>query len=312
MTGNLRATVLIPSRNRRALLMRTLNSLAHQDLAAEEFEVVVVLDGTEDDSEAWLDAANLPYRLRQVKQPQAGLAAARNTAAGLALNDVLVFLDDDCEAAPGLVRGHLAMHSAHGDVLVQGFYPMAPDYLRGGVALVYDRWHRQAISEMEHTPSGSWAIWGGNFSVRRDTFFKVGGFDAERFRDYGGEDTDFGLRVAAAGVPMVVAREALALHLRESDYTSHRRQAFSAGRSLVRLAEIHARQMESFNGGGLAGAVDWMSSVAWSFPGLADAIGQGLSAGLWFADRALPSTAQLGLARLIHRYYKLGGIRRGI
>jgi GT2 family glycosyltransferase len=86
--------------------------------------------------------------------------------------------------------------------------------------VVYDRWHRQAISEMEHTPAGSWTIWGGNFSVGRDTFFKVGGFDAERFHDYGGEDTDFGLRAAAAGVPMVLAREALARHLRECDYAS--------------------------------------------------------------------------------------------
>ena len=78
MTGNLRATVLIPSRNRRAVLMRLLNSLAHQDLAAEEFEVVVVLDGTEDDSEAWLDATNPPHRLRHVKEPQAGVAARQS------------------------------------------------------------------------------------------------------------------------------------------------------------------------------------------------------------------------------------------
>jgi GT2 family glycosyltransferase len=292
-------------------LIRTINSLANQNVAAEEFEVVAVLDGTEDDSEAWLDSAKLPYRLRYVKQPLAGLAGARNTAAKHALHEVLIFLDDDCQAAPSLVRGHLAAHCAHGDVLVQGFYPMAPDYLRGGIALVYDRWHRQAISAMEETSPSSWAIWGGNFSIRRETFFRIGGFDPERFRNYGGEDTDFGIRAAAAGTPMVLAREALSLHLRECDYSSHRRQAFSSGRSLVRLEEIHGRRMESFKGGGLAGVVDRMSAISWSIPTVADAIGKALSAGLWFADRALPSTAQLGLARLIHRHYKLGGLLRG-
>lgn len=307
----LRASVIIPTRNRRALLMRTLDSLDHQDVSPQEFEVMVVLDGTEDDSEAWLQARQARHSLRWVSQQQAGLAGARNTGARHAANDVLLFYDDDMEADRGLVRAHLAAHLAHADVIVQGYYPMAPAYLRGGVALAYDRAHRQAIAALEASSGGALGIWGGNISVRSGTFFKVGAFDPKNFREYGAEDTDFGLRAAAAGVPMVLARDAVALHMRTCGYSGHRHQGFAEGRSLVAIERVHGRQMEAFNRRGIGGAFDRVASAAWSRPPLAEAMGRIFSAGLWLADRALPPRAQLAMARLVHRHYKIGGMRSG-
>jgi glycosyltransferase involved in cell wall biosynthesis len=309
MAGRPRVSVIIPSRNRRALLMRTLESLDHQDLPAEDFEVVVVLDGTEDDSEISLNEYRPGHSLRWVAQPQSGQAGARNTGARLAAHDVLLFFDDDMMADPVLVRAHSNAHLAHRDVLVQGYYPMAPDYLHGGVALAYDRWHRQAIAAMEAAPGEVPGIWGANISVRRDTYFRVGGFDPANFREYGGEDTDFGLRLAASGVPVVLARDAIALHMRTCGYAGHRRQGFAEGRSLVTLERIHGRQMEAFNARGVSGAFDRVASAMWSVPPLADAMGRCLSAGMWLADRGLPQRAQLNLARLVHRHYKIGGMR---
>jgi GT2 family glycosyltransferase len=307
----MRVSVIVPTRNRRTLLVRTLESLDRQDISPREFEVLVVLDGTEDDSETWLGAHHSRHSLRWVSQSQAGQAGARNAGAKHAAHDVLLFYDDDMEADPGLVRAHLAAQHAHGDVIVQGYYPMAPEYLHGGAALAYDRSHRQAIAALEASTDAATGIWGGNISVRRDTFFRIGGFDPKNFREYGAEDTDFGLRAAVAGVPVVIARDAIAFHMRTCGYSGHRRQGFAEGRSLVAIERIHGRRMEAFNGGGMGGAFDHLASAAWSLPALADGLGRFLSAGLWLADKVLTQQAQLGMARLVHRHYKIGGIRSG-
>jgi glycosyltransferase involved in cell wall biosynthesis len=309
MGAPLRASVIIPTRNRRTMLMRTLESLNRQDVGPDEFEVVVVLDGTEDDSEASLRLHQPKHGLRWVSQPQAGLAGARNAGAKHAANEVFLFYDDDMEAGPGLVRAHLDAQRAHGEVIVQGYYPMAPTYLHGGAALAYDRSHRQAIAALEASPDAALGIWGGNISMRRDVFLRVGGFDPTNFRDYGAEDTDFGLRAAAAGVPVVLARDAIALHMRSCGYAGHRRQGFAEGRSLVAIERIHGRRMEAFNARGIGGAFDRFASTTWSIPPVADAVGRCLSALMWLADRGLPEAAQLSFARLVHRHYKIGGMR---
>src|SRR5438034_10489355 len=79
----LRATVVIPTRNRRALLMRTLDSLEQQEAPADEYDVLVVLDGTEDDSEAWLQRRRPEHALRWVSQRQGGLATRAIPATGM-------------------------------------------------------------------------------------------------------------------------------------------------------------------------------------------------------------------------------------
>jgi glycosyltransferase involved in cell wall biosynthesis len=302
--------VIIPSRNRRTRLIRTLKSLESQDLGPDLFEVVVVLDGTEDDSEAELHSLHPAHRLRWVNQPQGGLAAARNTGAHQASNELLVFYDDDMQADPGLVRAHLDAHVRHGDVIVQGFYPMAPEFLQGGTALAYDRSHRLAIATLETSLDAAVGIWGGNISVRRDTFFRVGGFDPGNFRDYGAEDTDFGLRAASAGVAVVLARDALAWHMRVCGYEGHRRLAFAEGRSLVTIERVHGRVMDALGGRGIGAAFDRVARVLWSLPTVAEGLGRFFSAGLWLADRALTPRAQLLMARLVYRHYRIGGIQR--
>ena len=52
----------------------------------------------------------------------------------------------------------------------------------------------------------AWRFWAGNCSISRDTLTDVGLYD-EEFRDYGWEDTDWGYRLRAAGVPIVLDPE---------------------------------------------------------------------------------------------------------
>src|SRR3954452_23505252 len=71
-------SVVVPTYNRRAGLERLLRALGEQTLPPDQFEVVVVNDGSQDDTADLLATLALPYRLRALAQANAGPAAARN------------------------------------------------------------------------------------------------------------------------------------------------------------------------------------------------------------------------------------------
>lgn len=113
-------SVVIPTRNRRAKLEETLAALAGQGL--ESIEVIVVNDGSTDDTLAFLGSPpTLPFRLRILRQPPLGPAAARNRGVTAAVADRVLFLGDDTRPAPGCLEQHLAAaRQVSGEIAIQG------------------------------------------------------------------------------------------------------------------------------------------------------------------------------------------------
>jgi glycosyltransferase involved in cell wall biosynthesis len=91
-------SIVVPTRDRRAVLERCLGSLAAQR-GLDSFEIVVVDDGSADgDGVSALVAAQPLARL--VRTRGAGPAAARNAGVRAAVGDMICFTDDDCEPQP--------------------------------------------------------------------------------------------------------------------------------------------------------------------------------------------------------------------
>ena len=307
-SGGLRASVVIPTYNRRSFLMQTLESLNHQSIDFERFEVVVGVDGSTDDTVDALTALKTRYSLRWVYRPNGGAAAATNTAARDARHEIIIFLDDDQVASPELVAVHLEVQQQQGPVLVQGFYPLAPGYDRRGASLVYDRWLTRSVAPIDHQHPMDWGIWSANISLPRAVWQRVGGFD-ESFREYGGEDADFGFRVAAIGVPVVFEPRARSYHLHQVGYRAARRQAFSSGKALVHLAGKHALPLDTMSGATIVGLPNRAVATAWRrAPRIMDILGRSLTLGLWAADVLRIRRVQLAMARVLNRFYRLGGI----
>lgn len=305
----LRASILIPTFNRCDALMQTLASLADQSVPPDRYEVIVAVDGATDGTPQALQELRFRHAFRWTYlETNHGIAGARNAGARLARHDVLIFLDDDQIASRELVAVHLDLHQRQGAILVQGYYPLAPSHDRTGASLIYQRSMLASLALLPLQPRATWHIWGGHISVRRETWQRVGGFD-ETFRAYGGEDTDFGMRVAALGIPFVFDRRALSYHLHRVSYAAFRRQSFSQGRALRRLADKHGQPVESFSGGAVRGPFDLAFRTAWRVnPKVADLLGRALVPGLWLADQIRCRPAQFALARLVHRLYKVGGL----
>src|SRR5919198_5805523 len=99
------ASVIVPARNAAATIGRTLEALAAQDFP-QEYEVIVVDDGSTDDTVAVAEAAPGPVTVR--RQEQRGPGEARNLGAQHARGEVLAFTDADCFPERGWLRAGVA------------------------------------------------------------------------------------------------------------------------------------------------------------------------------------------------------------
>ena len=100
-----RLSVVLPTRNRSALLARTLESLQGQTLDAAEFEVIVVDNGSTDDTRAVVERiASSQPNVRYAHEAEPGLHNARHAGIEAARSELLLFGDDDIRAFPTWVE----------------------------------------------------------------------------------------------------------------------------------------------------------------------------------------------------------------
>ncbi|MFN0115811.1 MAG: glycosyltransferase [Paracoccaceae bacterium] len=231
-------SVVIPTRDRRARRVATLNALALQSLAADRFEVIVAIDAGTDDTASVLDATPWPFRLRHVLSASRGAAAARNTGAAIATGERLVFLDDDITVDPGFLSAHLAAAAeVPGAAIVGNSVPigLARDWFGQSVAAWWNgRFGAMAAPDYRF---GHTDVMSGNLSVPREVFARLGGFDASlQCR----EDYEFGYRLVRADVPIRYCAGARGLHSDASDPRRNLRRAEAEGKADLQIARKYA------------------------------------------------------------------------
>ena len=112
-------SVIIPTYNRAESLRRTLDSLALQAYPTDRFEVIVVDDGSTDDTAA-IARERFAFPLRYVRQVNQGDAAARNNGALSSMADTLLFVDDDITVEPDFIANITQTLGTHDRAIVLG------------------------------------------------------------------------------------------------------------------------------------------------------------------------------------------------
>lgn len=228
----MRATIQLCTFNRAALLERVLDACFEQTIGPDAYEVVLVNDGSTDDTASVIERARARATCRFVvhDQANAGLAKGRNQGIARAAGERIIFIDDDVLPLPNFVEEHLRTHERHPHAIVRG----------GAIN----------VESFENLPPPVWRLkdysgnyfWTTNVSVPLQTIRAIGGFN-ESFSEYGWEDIDVGLRLRFGGVKAVFNKHALVYHWkprpRSGNVEKMIRQSRAQARTAVQLAKIH-------------------------------------------------------------------------
>ena len=227
-------TVVIPVFNRAELLERTIAALTHQDYRGP-WDVVIADDGSDEDIEAAASriAARTGLAVAVTRQEHDGYGAgrARNLGAKKASGSVLVFLDADCMPAPDLLTRHAVWHTRASNLVVIGSRHHVDTTAITVDALIADgvpfrveaaasddfrlKFYRRS-TRLRFGDEAFRALVSSNFSVPKELFEAVGGFD-QSFNRWGGEDTELGWRLSEAGAFIVPEDDAIMFHQTQID-----------------------------------------------------------------------------------------------
>jgi hypothetical protein len=207
--------VIIPTRSRAEILAKSLPPLLADPATSE---LLVIVDGHDAATDTLLSrVARDDQRVRPATTQGRGSGsfAGRQVGAELARSDVLLFLDDDVVAEPGLVTGHARFHTNGDHTLILGYMPVHDVRVQSRddvPAAIYDEAYESSCKLFEQDPESIlFGFWSGNFSIRRDVALRIGLFDPAFSPTYHA-DRDFGLRCRAAGLQAVFERSLRAQH----------------------------------------------------------------------------------------------------
>lgn len=245
MTSQPSISVIIPTFRRSDILRATLDALAEDAQGwGGAVQVIVVCDG-EDEGTRTLAKSYTAMAVEWVFHEQnLGLPSARNSGARTASGDLIVFLDDDTAAAPGLLREHAAAHIAaeerdpRYDYVACGKIveaALAAQSSRTGELLektwisTLDRYEaavRDGESDSDLAHAQEISCFGLNCSIRRDLFERTGGFNPLlRSMD---EELEYGVRLYARGVRFLPT-PATVYHRNDKDLVEYFSRCWSLG-----------------------------------------------------------------------------------
>jgi GT2 family glycosyltransferase len=200
-------SIIISTHNRASALDPTLQALSRQSQAASDYEVLVVDDGSTDDTPEVLRSISVPFTLRTYRVPKnRGVSAGRNVGLRNASGTYLIILSDDVLVPPDFVEAHIATLQAYPNAWVVGGFRQLPSLVEtpfgrylNGLEEKFERARLGApiasnLYEMT-TPTVR------NLSLRRSDLQLTGLFD-ERFR-VTCEDQDLAHRAGELGIRFI-------------------------------------------------------------------------------------------------------------
>jgi glycosyltransferase involved in cell wall biosynthesis len=202
------ASVIIPTYNRADKLRSCLQALCCQTYPAADFEVVVVVDGSTDETLEMLASLETPFTLRVISQPNAGQPSALNRGLVESIGRISIFLDDDILVSPQFVAEHVRLHGQNKLVVGIGQITLTlssdADWFARGFAQGWND-HYNEFNRVVRQPDWD-DCYGGNMSVPRIAATAVGGNTTDLKRGY---DIEFAYRLKQYGCSFVYVPQAI-------------------------------------------------------------------------------------------------------
>jgi glycosyltransferase involved in cell wall biosynthesis len=228
-------SVIIITFNRRDKVEQCLNCLERQTIS--DFEVVIVIDGSTDDTQSVLKRY-MPqnFSLSIFNKQNEGRSLSRNYGASKAKGNFLLFFDDDMQPYPECLSKHLNLIEKNDTVISVGTQEEDLSMIRND----FDRFRFEIAKKwddsVEHPLPDSFPyLTGANVALRKRIFSELGGFDR---RAEVVEDFDLGMRAVSKNFKVVYNSEARARHDNVIDCETYVRKQIEYHRSFENLTKL--------------------------------------------------------------------------
>lgn len=210
-------SVVIPTYNRAQLLRKCLTSLLNQSLDKRRFEIVVVDDGSNDETADMITELidKTTHALRKYRQENGFSGSARNLGVKEAYGDIILCMDDDILADPDLLKQHLELHYKYPELEMA----VAGRVITGNSGVDIMNPDSRRISGVGTTGNGDLLVDVGHFatgnvSLKRRTIIDAGLFTPGLPRL---DDMDLAFRLKDRGLRLIYCPEAIGIHMRPLD-----------------------------------------------------------------------------------------------
>lgn len=218
-------SVIVPTYNHCEWLLTTLASIQSQSF--KDFEVIVVNDGSPDDTDEVLRSLISSKSIVYVRQENRGQAGARNSGLRIARGKYIAFVDDDDLCPPNKLAWQVEVLDNNPDLVAIA-----------GLAVAFDKCKRETsvgwlLPEItfEKLFRGN-PIWTpGQVLIRHVALSRVGGFDEDI---WGADDFDLWFRLARLGKFEMHSKLAISYRLHDSNASRQMDRLLNACRSVVR------------------------------------------------------------------------------
>jgi glycosyltransferase involved in cell wall biosynthesis len=234
-----RVSVVIPTYRHQDTIISTLESVFSQTF--QDFEVIVVNDGSPDQTAHLLAPLTASGRIRYLEQSNQGQAAARNRGLAEATGEFIAFLDDDDLWPPDKLEWQVAYLERDPSIAaVVGAYELIADSIASGTSIV----GCEGVITAEEISRGIPFASPGQTLIRTQVLREIGGLDT---RLWGADDMDLWFRMALNAKIVAIRRTALRYRIHEQNASRDAIRLYLNGfrmiRKHLRLAPAESRDV---------------------------------------------------------------------
>lgn len=213
-------SVIVPVYNGEKTLETCLNALKKQTVAKNEYEIIVIDDGSKDRSGDIAKAQADKYFFQKNQGP----ATARNLGAKKAKGEIILFTDSDCEPQESWLEEMIRPFLENSEIVgVKGAYlTKQKNIMARFVQMEYENRYRFMKKYQYIDFIDTYAA-----AYKRDIFLKFGGFDSQ-FRIAMTEDTELSYRIANARYKMIFNPKAIVYHSHPTSFFYYFKRKYRA------------------------------------------------------------------------------------